>query len=129
MSSPVSHYQFSVAQQGPVTVVTFQAPRLVKEGTVEAVGEHIFALVEAHGCRQLVLDFSLVERIYSVMLAKVAGLHRKLQGLGGRLAVSRLRPEVYEVFETLNLHQVLHIYDTTEEAVRSFKEADETPRP
>ena len=129
MSSPVTHYQFAVTQQGPVTVVTFQAPRLVKEGTVEAIGEHLFAMVEEHGCRQLVLDFSHVERIYSVMLAKVAGLHRKMQALGGRLAVCRMRPEVYDVFETLNLHQVLHIYNTTDEAVRSFADADDTPRP
>jgi anti-anti-sigma factor len=129
MSSPATHYQFAVAQHGPVTVVTFQAPRLVKEGTVEAIGEHLFAMVEEHGCRQLVLDFSHVERIYSVMLGKVAGLHRKMQSVGGRLALCRMRAEVYDVFETLNLHQVLHIFTTTDDAVRSFADIDDTPRP
>ena len=46
---------------GDVTVVRFTLRDLVKEGTVEAIGETLDDLVEVQGCRRLVLNMGGVE--------------------------------------------------------------------
>ena len=120
MPPHADYHGFAVEQVGDVTIARFKIARLLKEGTVELLGEQLFALVDEQGRRQLVLDFGNVERVYSVMLGKIAALHSKVQAAGGRLALCQVRPEVYEVFEALNLHQVLHIYDEEEQALQTF---------
>ena len=114
------YHWFTVEQKGEVTVVRFKIARLLKEGTVEVIGDEILDLVKDPAHRKLVLDLSTVERVYSVVVGKIAALHKKLQAEGGRLALCQLQPEVYEVFEVLQLHQHLNIYNTLEEALQSF---------
>jgi anti-sigma B factor antagonist len=118
--SSLEHHGLAVEQRGDVTVARFKIARLLKEGTVEVIGEQLFALVDAEGRRRLVLDFSRVERVYSVMLAKIAALHQKLEAAGGRLALCQLHPDVYEVFLALGLNKVLAIYDDEHQALAAM---------
>jgi anti-anti-sigma factor len=120
MASPTEYRGFRVEQAGAVTVVRFTINRLLKESTVETIGEQLSSLVEAPGHRRLVLDWCQVERVYSEMLAKLLALHNKLQALGGRLALCHVRPEVYEVLATVRLNQVLQIFETEAEAVQAL---------
>jgi anti-sigma B factor antagonist len=120
MTPQPEYHGFAVEEVGDVTIARFKIARLLKEGTVELIGEQLLALVDEQGRRRLVLDFRNVERVYSVMLGKIAALHTKLQAAGGRLALCQVRPDVYEVFEALNLHQVLHIYDEEKQALQTF---------
>jgi anti-sigma B factor antagonist len=124
MASPTEYRGFCIEQAGAVTVVRFTINRLLKEATVETIGEQLSSLVEEQGRHRLVLDWRNVERVYSEMLAKLLALHHKVQSLGGQLALCHVRPEVYEVFETVRLNQVLHIYETEAEAVQALTAAD-----
>ncbi|HZU37016.1 MAG TPA: STAS domain-containing protein [Gemmataceae bacterium] len=113
------HHGLAVEHRGDVTVARFQIARLLKEGTVEIIGEQLFALVDNEGRRRLILDFGRVERVYSVMLGKIAALHQKLEAAGGHLALCQLHPDVYEVFLALGLHKVLDIYDDEKQALEA----------
>lgn len=118
--SPLEHHGLAVEQKGDVTVARFKIARLLKEGTVEIIGEQLFALVDSEGRRRVVLDFARVERVYSVMLGKIAALHQKLQAAGGKLALCQLHPDVYEVFLALGLDKVLDIYDREDQALEAM---------
>src|SRR5438552_19076865 len=110
MSDRSRHLWLVVEPVGDVTVVRFTLRELVKEGTVEAIGDKLTDLVEAHGCRQLILNFSTVEGVVSNMLGKLTVLHRKLEGARGRLALCEVQPPLQEVLETLRLTDVFPIY-------------------
>jgi stage II sporulation protein AA (anti-sigma F factor antagonist) len=123
MASPTEYRGFNLEQAGAVTVVRFTIPRLLKEATVETLGEQLLNLIEQQGRRLLVLDWRQVERVYSGMLAKLIALHNKVNSLGGQLALCQVQPEVFEVFETLRLNHILRIYGTEAEAVHALAAA------
>ncbi len=69
---------------------------------------------------QVVFDFSRVEKIDSAAIGDVLGIKRELDSRGGQLKLSGLSERIYRTFETLRIHTVLEIYDTVEDAVRSY---------
>jgi len=122
--SSLEHHALAIEEKGDVTVARFKIARLLKEGTVEIIGEQLFALVDEQGRRRLVLDFGQVERLYSVMLGKIAALQQKVQAAGGRLALCQLNPDVYEVFMALNLDKAIEIYDSEQQALQAVTAAN-----
>jgi anti-anti-sigma factor len=124
MSAPLPNFhRFTVEDVGPVSVVKFTVARLLKEVTVESIGEELFSLVEQYGRHNLVLDFSVVDRLYSEVLAKVMTLRRKAEAVGGRLVVCGLNPELSQVFETTQLDKVVSIYPDRQHALEAMAEA------
>jgi anti-anti-sigma factor len=91
-----------------VTVVKFQEMSLV-EPNVEAAGKELASLLDDGGGHRLCLDFSAVEYISSLGLAKVVALHKRLRAAGGHLTLRNLDPLVYEVFEITHLTKLLDV--------------------
>jgi anti-anti-sigma factor len=120
MAEQTRHLWLVVEPVGDVTVVRFTLREIVKEGTVEAIGDKLTDLVEAQGCKQLVLNFGRVEGVVSNLLGKLAGLSRKLEEEGGRLALCQVQPPLQEVFQTLRLTDVFPIYSDEQQALQSF---------
>lgn len=106
-------------QLGDVTVVRFVPPHLMDPDQTEDVGRQLVEIVQ-QGKRRLVLDFRNVERVSSGLVAKVIGLHKRVQAEGGRLAVCNLSPPIQDVFVMLRLPQFLHLYDRDTDALQSF---------
>ena len=120
MSTEPHSYLLEVEQIGEVTVIKFTPRKILEEDTTEVIGEQLFSLVKNAGCRKLVLDFSRVERLTSVMLGKVVALHQKAEAAGGRLNLCKIQPRVYEIFELLKLPRVLNIYHEEHQALETF---------
>jgi anti-anti-sigma factor len=120
MAEQTRHLWLAVQPVGNVTVVRFTLRDIVKESTVEAIGEKLDDLVEAHGCKQLVLNLGTVEGVTSTMLGKLTGLHRRLEAAGGRLALCEVTPPLREILQVLKLTDVFPIYDDEQQAVQSF---------
>jgi anti-anti-sigma factor len=119
---------FSVRQAGPALVVRFVIARLLKEVTVETVGDDLFSLVDEWQYQQIVLDFSEVDRVYSGLLAKILTLRKKVEAVGGQLALCGLNPDLTQVFETTQLHTLVQIYATADDALRGLG-APQLPEP
>jgi anti-anti-sigma factor len=109
-----------VNQVGETTVVRFRVQRLLKERTIESIGDQLIEMVEEQGCRRLVLDFHNVEAVVSTMVGKILALHTKAQATGGRLVLCNVGPALNEVFETLQLPRHLNICAGEQEALSSF---------
>ena len=94
-------------QRGDVKIITLSGGkgRVVedlKEGELEGLTE------EPRGCH-LLLDFSKVEYLNSDDLGVLINLHKRMKRFGGRLTLSNLNAEVYEVFTVTRLHTLLTI--------------------
>ena len=113
--------RLEVKEAGEVTVVRFTDRRILGEGPCQTAGEQLFSLVDDRGCRHLVLNFSGVERLDSAFVAKLVWLHQKVRAAGGRLALCDLNPTLSEIFRTLRLHRLLHLYGEEQEALQSFR--------
>jgi anti-sigma B factor antagonist len=107
MSSANHHLPPKVEQSGNVRVITFT------DGGVRDV-ENMLAR-ELEGCTaelagaHLLLDFTNVERLGSVELGTLIGLHKRMKACGGRLTMFNLKAEIYEVFTVTNLQTLLGI--------------------
>ena len=64
--------------------------------------------------------FSDVEFLSSAALGKLITLDKKVKMAGGKLKLSNIRPEIYEVFAITRLNKLFTIYDDEGEAVAAF---------
>lgn len=105
--------------RGEVTVVRFRVAEIVKDRTIESIGETLDELLQ-QGRRQLLLDFAEVRGVASLMLGKLVGVARRAEDAGGRVAVCNVHPDVAAVFQSLKLSQLLGIYGSEQEAMQGF---------
>jgi anti-sigma B factor antagonist len=71
------------------------------------------------GCTKLVLDFERIEMIASAGLRVFLSFAKKCRKSGARLALCRMQPVVFDVFKISNFTEILAVFPTREEAVRS----------
>src|SRR5262245_3752151 len=101
MSKP--RRRLEVEDIGEVTVVTFVDRKILDEKIIPIIGQQLLALVDELGKKLVVLNFSNVEYYSSAAAGKLITLNRHLQGVGGRLVLCNIRPEIYEHFEMTKL--------------------------
>jgi hypothetical protein len=102
MPCPTRH--LVVEQQGEVFCVRLRHPRLDEAGIYE-VGEEFNGLIERDGCRKMVLSLGPEEPecLYSVFLAQLVTLQRKLQEHGGALKIVDASAHTLNVFRACKL--------------------------
>lgn len=73
-----------------------------------------------HGKTRVVLDMSGVKFVDSSGLGAMISCLRQLNGQKGDFKLCAMSKTVRALFELMRMHRVFNIYDTREEAVRSF---------
>jgi anti-sigma B factor antagonist len=110
---------FSTEPHGGATVVRLTADcgRWLDDEAVGQIADRLFGLLADEGRRRLVLDLGRVARLDSMLLGKFVALHRRALAGGGAVVFCHLSPELYEVFQTLQLTGFLRICGTEQEAL------------
>jgi anti-sigma B factor antagonist len=111
----------AVEQAGEVTLVRFTLSEIMHVEVIESVGDQLGGLVEDEGRRQLLLDFSGVQKVSSALLGKLVALHKKLLPRDGRMALCGLESEVSRVLDLCQLRRLLHVYGSAAEALEAFR--------
>jgi anti-anti-sigma factor len=75
------------------------------------------------GYSQLVLDFNRVHFIDSSGIGTLLFAQRKLASIGGTLGVCNIRENLRDDLQRLQLHRLLDVFDTREEAVEKYASA------
>ena len=115
-----THQRIDVSKVGDVTVVRFLDKKILDEAGILQFASELFSLVDLENRRQLLLDFEGVEFLSSAALGKLITLDRKVKSHKGRLKMSNIRREVYDVFLVTKLNKVFDIHDDEAEAVAAF---------
>jgi anti-anti-sigma factor len=105
---------FDVQMQGPVTVVKFTEKHL-NDTNVQQIGEELQGLAEQLGPGELHLDFSEVNYLSTVVMAKLLTLHKRVTKEGGRFVLTNVNA-LYELFSVTRLDTLLDVrrsQDTT----------------
>jgi anti-sigma B factor antagonist len=114
------HRRIEVSEVGDVTVVRFVDRKILDEGNIQEVGQELFHLVEEDQRKQLLLNFNTVDFLSSAALGKLITLDKKVKAQGGKLKLSNIRPEIYEVFAITRLNKLFDIKDDEAEALAAF---------
>jgi len=112
--------RLDVSETGDVTVVRFVDRKILDEANIQELGSELFALVERENRKQLLLNFSNVEFLSSAALGKLITLDKKVKAAGGKLKLSNIRPEIYEVFAITRLNRLFDIKNDETEALSAF---------
>ena len=112
--------RLEVSEVGDVTVVRFIDRKILDEASIQELGQELFRLVEQDDRKRLLLNFSSVEFLSSAALGKLITLDKKVKAHAGKLKLSNIRPEIYEVFAITKLNKLFDIKDDEADALASF---------
>ena len=112
--------RIKVTESGEVAVVRFNDQKILDEANIQEMGQELFSLVEEQGRKNLLLNFTNVEFLSSAALGKLITLDKKVKAHSGRLKLSNIRPEIYEVFAITKLNKLFDIRDDEAGALSAF---------
>jgi stage II sporulation protein AA (anti-sigma F factor antagonist) len=91
------------------TFVTLQETHILEENQIKELEESIMPSVEKVSSEKLVLNFADVQFMSSSFLGLLAKIHKRVSEQGGNLALCKVDPSIYKVFEITNLTKVFQI--------------------
>jgi len=94
--------------------------KIIDDLIIQELGQELFALVEVDKRSKLVLNFYNVEFLSSAALGKLITLDKKMKPLGGKIRLSNIRPEIFEVFRITKLNKLFDIKDDEADAIKAF---------
>ena len=89
----------------------------IDAATADSVAEAVSAAL-ANGHKRVLLDFTDVTFIDSTGLGVLVKSHRAAEATGATFAVVHPTPQTRKLIRVLGLDQLLHVYDSHEEALR-----------
>lgn len=120
MSSPV-YKHVSVKDVNGVAVVDFVNSKLMfATEVVEEIGEELNGVLTDLHYTKVLLDFSNVQYVSSMMLAKLAKLEQQVEQVKGQLKLCGLGPVLKDTFRIGHFERVFSIYDDAESALKTF---------
>ena len=112
--------QLVVQTLGDVVVVDLGSTTVLDAPTIEAVGKRLYELVDKQAQRKIILDFSQVRFLSSMILGVLIRLRKRAEAIHGRVVICGLRPELHKVFKISKLDRLFEFYSNEEEALKSF---------
>ncbi len=118
MGEQQSH--LTITQTGQVTAVEFTDRKILEEFSISEIGDELAALLEKQSAPKILLCFRNVEHLSSAALGMLITLNKKVGEVDGKLKLSDISPQIYEVFRITKLNKLFDIYDTADQAIKSF---------
>ena len=118
MTKKTSH--LTITDADGVHIVEFADRKILEELSISEIGEELSTLIDELSDIRLLLSFRQVEHLSSAALGMLIKLHHEIRDKGGRLKLSDISPPIFEVFKITRLNKLFSIYDTRDEALRSF---------
>ncbi len=115
--SSESQANLEITEQKNVTVVEFQDRKILEELLITQIGEKLDLLVGTQDSMKLLLTFKNVEHLSSAALGMLITLHNKVKETQGRLMLSDINPQIYQVFEITKLDRLFEIHPTAQQAL------------
>jgi anti-anti-sigma factor len=113
--------QISFERKQDVYCVRLRGNRLEEEDIL-AMAEELLSLIQDQGCRKMIfcLGPGVVDCLYSVLLATLVSVRRKLSECGGVLKLCEVSPQTLEVFEACRLQKYFDFEPDQAAAVRAL---------
>jgi anti-anti-sigma factor len=110
----------TVWKSGDVHVVRFDGHQVLDIVTADRIGDELYDLIDQPDCQNLLLNFSGIVGLSSVMLGKLLVARMKMLCKRGEAKLCETGPELYEVFSETKLAQIIDIRGSEAEALEAF---------
>jgi len=122
----MSEQALLVHETDGVVVVSFGEGRIAGEKLIKEVGSQLSELVpRAAVGRKLLLDFSGVEFMSSLMIGQIMRLQKLCRQGEIRLKLCNLSPGVLDVFKITGLTKLMEIHVDAAQAVEAFNPSEQ----
>jgi anti-anti-sigma factor len=114
--------QIAAEQQGPIFCVRLKHSHF-DDDDLEQLGAELARLIDEDGCTRMVLNLGPRELhcLYSLLLAKLIYLHRRLEGSGGSLVLADVTPYVRDLFHVTGVEKFFRFFPDEATAVQALK--------
>lgn len=103
-----------------VLLVQFTSQKILSDVLIAQIGRELLELADqANG--KMVLDFQGVTFMSSAMIGKIVLLNKKCKANSTTVKLCNIAPSIMEVFEITRLNKVFSIFDSVDEALKSFQ--------
>ena len=110
----------SVKDSEGVKIVEFADRKILEELSISEIGEELAKVVTGMGDVKMLLSFKNVEHLSSAALGMLITLNKHVAEKRGKLKLSDITPQIYEVFKITRLNKLFSIYGTDKEALADF---------
>jgi anti-sigma B factor antagonist len=110
----------SVKNSGGVNIVEFADRKILEELSISEIGEELFRVVAGMDDVKMLLSFKNVEHLSSAALGMLITLNKHVAEKKGKLKLSDITPQIYEVFKITRLNKLFSVYGTAKEALADF---------
>ena len=119
MQRPYEHLDYQ--EQGGVFCVRLKRTDLHEHG-LEKLSAEMARLIDEDSCRKMVLSLGPgdLECLYSVFLAKLINLQRRLESVGGSMVLCEVSPNTLDVFRATGLDRFFKFFPDQPSATQSF---------
>ena len=105
---------------GGLSVVEFADRRILDELCIQEIQDELSKLVESDSPGNVLLSFKNVEHLSSAALGMLITLQKRVEEHQGKLKLSDINTQIYEVFKITRLNKVFEIHPSVEKARASF---------
>jgi len=112
--------RLTVTEQSGVSVARFDDRKILEELAIREIEEELSRLVDSKDAINLLLDFQNVEHLSSAALGMLIKLNEQVANSSGRLKLSDIRPQIYQVFKITRLNKLFDIHSSAAEALGAF---------
>jgi anti-anti-sigma regulatory factor len=111
----------AVARHGDVMCVRLAVPR-IEDHHMDALGAELAKLVDEDKAHKIVFNLGPEEPdcLISVFLAKLVNLQRRLEGLGGTLALAHVSDDTRSIFRIAGIEKLFRFYPDQQAALNAL---------
>lgn len=113
--------QLMFARVADIGVVRFATSDVTRADRAQELGDELMLLVQDMKVRLMVINFENVKHMSSMVIGKLVRLLKFMRQKGGTVKLCCIDANVREIFRIMRMDKLVDIFDTEEEAVRSFK--------
>ncbi len=103
-----------------VVVVNFRNQSILDGASIDAIAADLYALVDEQAHRKMILDFTAVRFLSSQVIGTLLQVDKKIKAIKGKVVICGMKPNLYKVFETMNLHKVLTFAENEDKAMQAL---------
>lgn len=83
--------------------------------------EQVIDIISNHHAQRVIISLKQIQFIDSSGLGAFLAILKNLHASGGELKLSEMNSSIRMIFELASMHKIFEIYNSTEDAVRSFQ--------
>lgn len=108
-------------EKADVLVVQFTSQKILSDVVIAQIGRELLELADQAGDGKMLLDFQGVTFMSSAMIGKIVLVNKKCKANKTTIKLCDISPSIMEVFEITRLNKVFSIYESKDEALKSFE--------